>query len=241
MTTHITTTNPVRSVVIDTAPDPTGPRRSRTWALAGIGAGLAGIGTVVTSSMVNAVYDEDLVGSSAAVADKLHDQTGAMFAFHTFATLAAVLVAVFAAGLFRRLRGAVSRDSLAPLLAFGGLLGTSVVLVLGAGLDTEFVLSFTSDSDKVQVDPANAALYNHWVGTIPWCWVLAGLAGIALFAAARQGGVPRWIGRSGLVLGTLALLAGVSPFEYMAVVPAALMLLVTSVGFAVGDKAHRGA
>jgi hypothetical protein len=241
MTTNVTTTNPVRSDVTHTVPGPTTTHRSRGWALAGIAAGLGGIGTIVTSSMANAVYDEDLVGNSAAVAEKLHDQTTAMFAFHSVATLTAILVAVFGVGLFRRLRDAVSRDSMAPMLAFGGLLGTSVVLVLGAGLDTEFMLSFTSDTDKVAVDPANAALYNHWVGTIPWCWVLAGLAGVALFAASRLGGVPRWIGRAGLVLGALAMVAGISPFEYMAAIPGALMLLVTGIGFAVGDKAHRGA
>jgi hypothetical protein len=241
MTTHISTSNPVRSDVAPAAPHATTPARSRTWALAGIGAGLAGAGTIVTSSMVNAVYDEDLAGNTAGIAEKLHDQTGAMFAFHGFATVTAILVAVFAAGLFRRLRSSVSPDSLAPMLAFGGLLATAVVLVLGSGLDTEFVLSFTSDTDKVGVDPANAALYNHWVGTIPWCWVLAGLAGIAMFVAARQGGLPRWIGRAGLVLGALALIAGISPFEYMAALPGVLLLLVTSIGFAVGDKAHRGA
>ena len=241
MTTHITTTNPVRSDVQHAAPDATTPRRSRTWALAGIGAGLAGAGTIVTSSMVNAVYDEDLAGNTAGIAEKLQDQTGAMFAFHGFATLTAIFVAVFAAGLFRRLRAGVGAESLAPMLAFGGLLATAVVLVLGSGLDTEFVLSFTSDTDKVAVDPANAALYNHWVGTIPWCWVLAGLAGIAMFAASRQGGLPRWIGRAGLVLGALALLAGISPFEYMAALPGVLMLLVTAIGFTVGDKDHRGA
>ena len=38
---------------------------SRGWAFAGIGAGLAGIGTIVISSMVNAVYDTDIAGDPA--------------------------------------------------------------------------------------------------------------------------------------------------------------------------------
>ena len=46
-------------------------------------------------------------------------------------------------------------------------------------------------------------MFNHWIGTIPWLWTLAGLAGLALFAAYRRGGVPRWIGLVGLVLGGL--------------------------------------
>ena len=52
MTTHVTTQNPVRS---DVAHHVT-PRTSRRWTYAGIGAGLAGIGTIVTSGMVNAVF-----------------------------------------------------------------------------------------------------------------------------------------------------------------------------------------
>jgi hypothetical protein len=117
--------------------------------------------------------------------------------------------------------------------------GTAVVLVLGSGLDTEFFWAFQED-EKI-VDDANAALYNHWIGTIPWVWVLAGLAGLALFSAYRAGAVPRWIGIVGLVLGGLTLLLGISPFQYMAGMTGPLLVLVTAIGFTVGDKAHRGA
>ena len=241
MSTHISTRNPVRSDVVThaAAQEKTCTTRSRGWALAGIGAGLTGIGTIVTSSMVDAVYNEDLFGDPAGITDKLADQTGAMFAFQGFASVCAVLVIVFAAGLFRRLRDVVGRDSLAPLLAFAGLVGTGVVLILGTGLNTEFIASLVHD--EASVHDANAALYNHWVGTIPWCWVLAGLAGTAIYTAARQGGAPRWIGRVGLVLGGLTLVVGISPLQYMAAVPGVLLVLVTALGFTVGDKAHRGA
>ena len=100
---------------------------------------------------------------------------------------------VFAAGLYRRLRAALPGDSIAPTVAFAGLLGTAFVLVMGSGLDTEFMLCTDEDARPLA---ANAAIYNHWIGTIPWCWGLAGLSGIALFATARAGGVPRWLGRS---------------------------------------------
>lgn len=234
MTTHVTTHNPVRSDLASTTLDTS--RTSRSWALAGIGAGLAGIGTIVTSSMVNAVYDESLRGDSQAMADKLADQTGQMVAFHTFALVSAVLMVVFAAGLFRRLRARLGDGSTAPLVAFGGLLGTAVVLVLGTGLDTEFMFSIPEGD---MVDPANAVLYNHWVGTIPWCWVLAGLTGLALFVAGRVGATPRWIGIVGLVLGGLTVLLGVSPLQYMAAATGALMVLVTALGFCFGDRAFR--
>jgi hypothetical protein len=235
MTIYTSTTNPVRS---DLNPVPITPAtsRSRTWALSGIGAGLAGIGTIVASGMVNAVYDADLAGDTPAIADKLADQTAPMFAFHTFALVGAVLTVVFAAGLHRRLRARLGDASTAPLVAFAGLVGTAVVSVLGSGLDTEFMLAL---GEKDQIDPANAALYNHWIGTIPWCWVLAGLAGLAVFVAARAGGAPRWIGRVGLVLGGLTLLLGISPLQYMAGMTGPLWLLVTAVGFTAGDRAFR--
>lgn len=231
MTTHITSHNPVRSDVTHVP----AARSSRTWTLAGIGSGVAGIGVIVTSGMVNAVYDADLVGDTPAIAEKLSEQTGPMFAFHTFATVGAVLLVVFAAGLFRRLRSAMGDASIAPLVAFSGLLGTAVVTVLGAGLDTEFMFALMDDEQLV--DPANAALYNHWIGTIPWIWMLAGLTGLALFAASRVAAAPRWIGRTGLVLGGLTLLLGISPLQYMAGMTGPLLVLVIALGFRFGDRA----
>ncbi|MGN6250906.1 MAG: hypothetical protein ACTHNS_03730 [Marmoricola sp.] len=237
--TTITTHNPVRSDIVVAEDLPAGRTTGRGWSLAGIGAGVAGIGTIVTTSAVGAVYDKDLVGRPAAIAAALEDQAGWMFAFHSIAVVGALLTVVFGAGLYRRLRSALPATSTLPLVAFAGLLGTAVVSVLGSGLDTEFMMSFAG-GDGV-VDPANAAMYNHWIGTIPWVWVLAGLAGIALHLAARQLAVPRWIGRVGLVLGGLTLLLGISPLEYMAGVTGALWLVVTAVGFACGDKAFRAA
>ena len=231
MTTYTTTSNPVRS---DLTPVPVS-RPSRSWALAGVAAGVAGIGTVITSSMVDAVYDKSLKGDVQAQADKLADQTAAMVAFHTFTLVGAVLMVVFAAGLFRRLRDGLGDGAIAPLVAFGGLLGTAVVSVLATGLDTEFMFGIGSG----EVDPANAALYNHWIGTVPWCWVLVGLAGLATSSASRAGATPRWIGRVGLVLGGLTLLLGVSPVQYMAAATGALLVLVTAAGFCLGDRAAR--
>jgi hypothetical protein len=240
MTTHVTTHNPVRSDVTTSGGTvTTGPAaKSRGWAVAGIVAGVAGLGSMVSSSMVDAIYDPKLVDDTTQVADKLYDQTGPMLAFHFFALVGAVAMVVFAAGLQRRLRARIG-EGIAATVAFAGLVGTAVVLVLGSGLDTEFFWAFQED-EKI-VDDANAALYNHWIGTIPWVWVLAGLAGLALFSAYRAGAIPRWIGIVGLVLGGLTLLLGISPFQYMAGMTGPLWLLVTAFGFAVGDKAHRGA
>jgi len=209
----------------------------RAWTLAGLGAGVAGLGVIVTSGAVDAVYDPDLRGDSAAIADRLAEQTGALLAFHTCATIGAVLLVVFAAGLLRRLRAGSAAESIAPLVAFAGALGTGVVMILGSGLDTEFIFALLEDGEVV--DPVNLALYNHWIGTVPWLWTLVGLSGLATFAVARAGGVPRWIGWTGLVLGGMTLLLGISPLQYMAGMTGPLWLLVTAAGFCLGDRAHR--
>jgi hypothetical protein len=233
VTTHVTTHNPVRT---DLAGTPVAPRTSRAWTLAGLGAGLAGIATIATSSMIDVVYRDEYAGTTAGVADALQDKAGVMFAFHSITTLGALLMVVFAAGLHRRLR-AVAPHGLAPVVALAGLAGTAVVSVLGAGLDTEFMMPL-AQGDGI-VDDSTGAMYNHWIGTIPWVWVLAGLAGLALHVVARSGGVPRWIGLVGLVLGGLTVVLGISPLEYMAGVTGSLWLVVTALGFSFGDRAFR--
>ncbi|GAA1477192.1 hypothetical protein GCM10009623_16380 [Nocardioides aestuarii] len=240
MTTHVTTQVSSSHPVRDDHTDRTAPpavRRHRGWALAGVGAGLCGIGTITTSGMVNAVYDPALVDDPAGITARLAEQVPTMYAFHTFTTLGAVLLVVFAAGLHRRLASTLPGSAL-PVVALAGLLGTAVVSVLGSGLDTEFMMGIPIEG---AVQDANAAMYNHWIGTIPWLWTLAGLSGVATYVAGRRGSVPRWIGRTGLVLGGLTLLLGISPLQYMAGMTGPLWLLVTAIGFAAGDRAHRRA
>jgi hypothetical protein len=237
MSTHVTTHHPDRDD--DTfGGEVVRPTRSNRWALAGIGAGLAGVGTIVTSSSISAVYDAKIQGDAPAIADKLADLAPNMFVFHSITALGALLMVVFAVGLAARLRSGARRESLAPVVALVGLAGTAVVSILGSGLDTEFMMTLSSQPDAIV--PEAAVMYNHWVGTIPWLWTLAGLAGLATYAVSRTGGAPRWIGRVGLVLGGLTVLLGVSPLEYMSGVTGSLMVLVTAIGFTVGDKQFRG-
>lgn len=235
--TTITTTNPVRSdVAVEPAPAPTSSRQSRLWALSGLGAALAGIGTIVTSSAVGAVYNPSLT-TPEQIAAELETQTSWMFAFHSITVVGAILMVVFGAGLYRRLRARLSSESVLPLVAFAGMLGTAVVSILGSGLDTEFMRALASGGEGVT--PTSATMYNHWIGTIPWLWTLAGLTGVSLHLAARLRAVPRWIGTVGLIMGALTLLMGISPLEYMAGPVGVLWLLVTAIGFTAGDKAYR--
>ena len=238
MTTTVTTRNPVRSDLTTPADDAARPARRPMWALAGAAAAVLGAVTMVSSSMVDAVYNPAIVQKDEGIIADLQGDVVAMFVMHHALTFSAVLMLVFAAGLHRRLRQ-VAPDSLAPMIAFVGLAGTAVVSIMGAGLDTEFMTPLATGDRPFS--ESSAAMFNHWTGTIPWLWTLAGLAGLAIFSVARQGGAPRWLGRVGLVLGGLTVFCGVGPAEYMAILPGVLWLLVTSLGFLLGDKQHRAA
>ncbi len=212
------------------------PATSRGWALAGVAAGFLGLAGALLPTLVTPVYDDALMPDAVRVAEALADFKGLMVAFHVTATLSLLLLPVFALGLARRLRDALPAGGLLPGVAAFGLLATSVVVLMGTSLDTEFVAGIGHEE---MVLPEMAVLYNHWIGTVPMVWGLTGLTGLALHQAARQGALPRWIGRTGLVLGGLSLLLTVAPLQYAAGLTGTLLVLVTACGLAFGDKAHR--
>jgi|GEM_PF-555279 len=219
--------------------DPAGPVAARVrpqprgWALAGIAAGAAGIVGIQASMAVGANWAETAGDADAIVAD-LAGRTTTLVLFHTATVLSAVLVVVFAAGLHRRLAQQAPAASVLPAVASGGLLLVAVAGLLGSGLDTQFVFGL---SDPDVLVPESGAFFSDWVATIPWLWVGAGLSGVAVAVAAlRHAAAPRWLGWVGAVLGGLTLLLGVSPLQYMAGFTGPLWLLVTAVGFAVGDR-----
>ena len=149
-----------------------------------------------------------------------------------------VLLVVFAAGLRRRLAGQLPSRSLLPDVAAAGLGLVAVAQLLGSGLTTEFVFGVTDPDAKLV--PEAAVFFGHWVGTIPWLWVGAGIAGVAVAVAAlRHGATARWVGWVGAVLGGVTLLLGISPLQYMAGMTGPLWLLVTALGLALGDRVRR--
>jgi hypothetical protein len=214
------------------------PTASRLWAVAGAVSGLAGVVAIQASLTLDAVYDETSAGDAQRIADRLGEQVTALLVLHTSLMLATVLLLVFAAGLRRRLRDQGPVGSLLPDVAAFGLLLTSVAGLMGAGFSTEIVFGVTADDDTL--DPEFAAVVGHWVGTIPWLWVGAGVSGVALAVAAlRHAAAPRWIGWTAAVLGGITLLFGVSPLEYMAGYTGPVLVLVLGLGFALGDRQPR--
>jgi hypothetical protein len=214
------------------------PRSRRLWAWSGVGAGIAGVVSIAASMQVDAVYAEGVEGNPTAVVARLAEQTAPILTFHTATLVGLVLLVVFAAGLRRRLAGQLPSRSLLPDVAAAGLGLVAVAQLMGSGLTTEFVFGVT-DPDA-HVVPEAAVFFGHWIGTIPWLWVGAGIAGVTVAVAAlRHGATSRWIGWVGAVLGGVTLLLGISPLQYMAGMTGPLWLLVTALGLALGDRARR--
>jgi hypothetical protein len=204
------------------------PAQGRGWRYAGIGAGLAGIAALVGSSLTDAVYQEEIAGDPTAIADKLADQTASIMLLHVGGMVSALLLLVFAAGLRRRLAETVPAGSLLPQVAASGLLLVSVAQLMGTALSTEFV-SGADDADLVV--PEAAVFFGHWIGTVPWLWVGAGVAALALGVAGRTyGAAARWLTWTSLALGAVTVLFGVSPLQYMAGVTGTIWLTVAAIG-----------
>ncbi|MCW2798218.1 hypothetical protein [Nocardioides sp.] len=224
--------SPVRS-------DRTGAPASRLWSYSGAAAGLAGIVAVQASLQIDAVYDEKSAGDAQRIADRLGDFVPQLLVLHTTLMAATVLMLVFAAGLRRRLHAQGPVGSLLPDVAAFGLVLVSVAGLMGAGFSTEIVFGVTADDDTL--DPEFAAVVGHWVGTIPWLWVGAGVTGVAVAVAAlRHAAAPRWIGWVAAVLGGITLLFGMSPLEYMAGFTGPVLVMVLGLGFAFGDRTALG-
>jgi hypothetical protein len=198
------------------------------WVYAGIAAGLAGIASIVGSTFVSAVYDKDVAGNAVGITKRLSEQTAQILVFHTGAMVSALLLLVFAAGLRRRLTRVVPTDSLIPQVAISGLLLVSVALLMGSALTTEFVFG-TKDPDLLV--PETAAMFGHWINTVPWVWGGAGVAAIALGLAGRKyAATSGWLAWVSLALGGLTTLFAISPLQYMSGMTGPIWLTVAAIG-----------
>jgi hypothetical protein len=201
----------------------------RGWIVAGVGAGLAGTGSIVGSSLSGAVYDSDLWGDPDAIADRMSELVPQILLFHTATMVSCALLVVFTAGLHRQLRQRTEPDSLLPGVAAGGLMLVAVAQLMGAGLTTEFAFAFAAGEDAFV--PETVVFFGHWIGTVPWLWGGAGLAALAMASASfRQDAYPRWIGWTSVTLGGLTALFLVSPMQYMAGMTGPLWLTIVSLG-----------
>lgn len=217
----------------DTVDSPRPPVGS-LWAWAGAVAGLAGVVGIQASMAMSAAYNEETAGNAIAITAEFAGQRTAMLVMHLTLMVGTVLLLVFAAGLQRRLRIALPEFSILPAVAAFGLVLTSAATLLGTGLDTELLFGL---GEPGQMVPEVAVVASHWMGTIPWLWVGAGVSGLAVAVASlRHGAVPRWLGWASVVLGGLTLLTGISPLQYLAGFVGPVWVLVAGVGFAVAAR-----
>lgn len=206
---------------------------NRGWAIAGLTGALAGFASVFLSMMLSPEYIPGNAITAADIDAGLQARRPVMIAFHVVTLGSALLVVVFAAGLHRRLGAVLPDRSTVPMVAFAGMLLVATAQVLGSGLDTEFLFGIGDTAINL---PSDIGFYSHWIATIPWLWVGAGLAALAVWRAQRAGGVRVWMGATSLVLGGLTVLIGLSPLQYMAAGPGVLWLLVVSIGFAAESR-----
>ncbi|NHC22316.1 hypothetical protein G6553_03890 [Nocardioides sp. IC4_145] len=213
------------------------PRSGRLWGASGAVAGLAGVVAIQSSLQVDAAYSEDAQGAEA-IADRLADQVPQLVALHVSSMVACVLLLVVAAGLRRRLQDQAPAGSLLPDVAAGGLLLTAVVALMGSAFTTETI--FAIGDEEWPLTTEFAAVVAHWVGTVPWLWMGAGVTGVAVAVASlRHAAAPRWLGWVCAVLGGLTLVAGMSPMQYLAGMPGPVLVLLLGLGFALGDRRDR--
>ena len=205
----------------------------RGWAAAGVLAGGSAVASIQLSTMASPVYDAATPPTAAWIAEQLSTKVPVLIGFHLTTTIAALLLMIFAAGLKRRLDAQAPADSLPPNVAAIGLVITSAILIMGAGLNTEFIFGLATPGMMPATD---VSFYSHWVATISWLWVAAGVSAVALGLASLRGAAPRWIGVVSLVLGALTALLGASPLQYMAGFVGPLWLLVVALGFLLGDR-----
>ena len=208
-------------------------RTKRGWAVVGVLAGVTAVASIQISTMASPVYDQANPPTAEWIAEQLSTKVPVLIGFHLTTTIAALLLMIFAAGLKRRLDAQAPADSLLPAVSAIGLVITSAILIMGAGLNTEFIFGLATPG---MIPATDVSMYSHWVATISWLWVAAGVSAIALGLAAVRGAAPRWIGVVSLVLGGLTVLLGVSPLQYMAGFTGPIWLLVVALGFALGDR-----
>ena len=112
------------------------PRRPRGWAYAGL---LGGIGSFLfflgRATMLST--STDALADNADVLAEVEGKAGWVWAFQTSGIALAVLLAIFAVGLRRRLASQEPAGSLVPDLAGLGLILMSIMTLVGTGISTE--------------------------------------------------------------------------------------------------------
>ena len=168
----------------------------------------------------------DSYSDNAKVLAELEGKAGWVWAFQTVGVALALLLVIFAVGLRRRLAGQEPAGSLVPDLAGLGLILMAIMTLVGTGISTEMfhALRHTDEVDPDTVS-AHLAIYN----TMAWVWAGGMLTTGAMAVPLRHGSVSRRFGRFAAVMTVLVGLTQVLPFQYLAVLPMSIFLIVCGI------------
>lgn len=220
MTTTLHPPAATERLALDARPAPRG------WAWTGLGAGLGGlfIFIVITGALV---VDTDLLRDNALVLAELDGKQGWVWAFQTTSFAVAILTAIFGVGLRRRLAGQAPAGSLLPELSALGLALVAALTLVGGGISTEM---FHSLRNADQVDPDTVGAQQAIFNTLAWVWAGGILTtGSVAIAGLRHASVGKGLARFAAVMTFLIIVTQVTPFQYLAVAPMALFLIVCSI------------
>ena len=208
------------------------PRKG--WARAGL---LSGIGAFIFFIGPASVLSPstDSYADNVDVLAELEGKAPWVWAFQTSGVALAILLVIFAVGLRRRLAGQEPAGSLVPDLAALGLILMSVMTLVGTGISTEMFHALRN-ADEVDPDTMSGhlAIYN----TMAWVWAGGLLTTGAIVAAARHGSVSRRLGRFAAVMTGLVAVTQILPFQYLAVLPMAIFLIVVGTSMLRTESAH---
>lgn len=199
-------------------------RPGRRWATAGWVGGILGFATFLGPGSALIVPTDDL-DDNAKLVEHLDGLQGWIWAYQTTTFLLALLVVIFGLGLRRRLAGQAPTGSILPDVAAAGMVLVAALLLVGGGISTEMFHSVRNIDD---VDPDTLATHLAIYNTLAWVWAGGILTtGAIAIAGLRHGSVSRGLGRFAAVMTALVALTQVLPFQYLAVAPVALFLIVT--------------
>ena len=228
---NTSTTIPSADPSVENAP--LAVRQSRIWAVCGIGAGLLGLVGFFMAGGVG--VDTEALADNQLVAEAVTDAAAWVWAYQVVTVATAILVAVFAAGLFRKLSQQGPAQSLCPMLAVSGLLLVSAMSLVGGGICTEMFWGLTRDTAELDADTVAAQM--AILNTMGWVWAGAGLAaGAVAVAGLRHGAVSRALGVGSVVAAGLIALTNLVPLQYMALVPGSLWLVGAGISFARAEQ-----
>jgi hypothetical protein len=171
------------------------------------------------------------LADNAEVLEQIAGKGYWVWLFQALMSAAALGLAVFGAGLRRRLDDQEPAGSLAGTVALLGTGLAAALCLVGGGISTELFWSLNAAGDDLaKVDPdtvaANLALYN----TMGWVWAGVGLAaGAVAVAGLRHASVGRRLAWFSAVMAGLVGLLQLIPLQYLAALPATLWCVVTGV------------